>query len=53
MLAIDYSTGLWPGRFAALYRRVTTGRGTFGRLLDSAMAFQESRLVAEKFGDLL
>jgi crotonobetainyl-CoA:carnitine CoA-transferase CaiB-like acyl-CoA transferase len=37
--------------FAALYRRVTTGRGTHIQtsLLDSAMAFQESRLVAEKF----
>ncbi|MFL2844870.1 MAG: CaiB/BaiF CoA transferase family protein [Candidatus Puniceispirillaceae bacterium] len=53
MLAIDYSTGLYLSQavFAALYRRVTTGRGTHIQtsLLDSAMAFQESRLVAEKF----
>ena len=53
MLAIDYSTGLYLSQavFAALYRRVTTGRGSHIQtsLLDSAMAFQESRLVAEKF----
>ena len=53
MLDIDYSTGLYLSQavFAALYRRVTTGRGSHIQtsLLDSAMAFQESRLVAEKF----
>ena len=37
--------------FAALYRRATTGEGTHieTSLLDSAMAFQESRLVAQVF----
>ena len=53
MLAIDYSTGLYMTQavFAALYRRATTGEGTHieTSLLDSAMAFQESRLVAQVF----
>ena len=53
MLAIDYSTGLYLTQavFAALYRRATTGRGSHVQtsLLESAMAFQEARLVAEKF----
>ena len=53
MLAIDYSTGLYLTQavFAALYRRVTTGRGCHieTSLLESAMAFQEARLVAQKF----
>jgi len=53
MLAIDYSTGLYLSQavFAALYRRATTGRGSHIQtsLLESAMAFQEARLVAEKF----
>ena len=53
MLAIDYSTGLYLSQavFAALYRRATTGHGSHVQtsLLESAMAFQEARLVAEKF----
>ncbi|XDZ69994.1 CaiB/BaiF CoA transferase family protein [Alphaproteobacteria bacterium LSUCC0744] len=53
MLAIDYSTGLYLSQavFAGLYRRVTTGRGCHIQtsLLESAMAFQEARLVAQKF----
>ena len=53
MLAIDYSTGLYLTQavFAALYHRATTGNGTHieTSLLDSAMAFQESRLVAQVF----
>ena len=53
MLAIDYSTGLYLSQavFAALYRRATTGQGSYIQtsLLESAMAFQEARLVAEKF----
>ena len=53
MLAIDYSTGLYLTQavFAALYRRATTGKGSHisTSLLDSAMAFQEARLVAQKF----
>ena len=53
MLAIDYSTGLYLSQavFAALYRRAITGHGSHVQtsLLESAMAFQEARLVAEKF----
>ena len=53
MLAIDYSTGLYLSQavFAALYRRAITGRGSHVQtsLLESAMAFQEARLVAQKF----
>ena len=52
MLAIDYSTGLYLSQagFAALYRRAITGRGSHVQtsLLESAMAFQEARLVAQK-----
>lgn len=53
MLAIDYSTGLYITQavFAALYRRATTGVGVHieTSLLECAMAFQEARLVAQRF----
>ena len=53
MLAIRYSTEAYMTQavFAALYRRAKTGEGTHieTSLLDSAMAFQESRLVAQVF----
>ena len=53
MFAIDYATGLYLSQavFASLYRRAKTGQGDYIQtsLLNSAMAFQESRLVAEKF----
>jgi crotonobetainyl-CoA:carnitine CoA-transferase CaiB-like acyl-CoA transferase len=51
MLAIDISTGLYLAQAvgAALFRRATLGEGAHiaTSLLECAMAFQESRIVAE------
>ncbi|MBJ3774569.1 CaiB/BaiF CoA transferase family protein [Acuticoccus mangrovi] len=53
MLAIDVSTGLYLAQAVAtaLYRRAVKGEGVHIRtsLLECAMAFQESRIVAEVF----